>query len=234
MENDQDATTAGEPGGPMWSRFWNSMGDDNESVISESITPSQSASNIPPPSPTSRMRRGGRMSPVDGETSPYDYGSVIDDGSTASFPRGHDDNAYTFKFKSPNGKTHRVTVDYTSLDLVRQVVASKLPKAIKSFALSYVDDDNDHVIMSTDEDVIDAVRCAQRQGVSKVVLLVTEKNEDDDTEDEHESSKRKKRKSKNRDIDNGFSIPKDLLLPGAITALAMTIVGIFAIAKLSR
>ncbi|CAG8503962.1 7283_t:CDS:2 [Paraglomus occultum] len=214
MENDQDAaTTPGEPGGPMWSRFWNSMGnDDNESVISESITPSQSASNIPPPSPPSRMRRGGRMSPVDGDSSPYDYGSVIDDGSNASFPRGLDENTYTFKFKSPSGKTHRVTADYTSLVLVRQVVASKLPKTIKTFTLSYLDDDNDPVLMSTDEDVIDAVRCAQRQGVSKVVLLVVEKNDDDDTEEEHEN----------------------LLLPGAITALAMTIVGVFAIAKLSR
>jgi len=240
---------AHEQGGPMWGRFWNSLGDDgdNESAVSDSISPSQSASNIPPPSPVSRMRSSGRISPIP-EIHPSESASAIDDGgSLASFPRGHDENMFTFKFKGPNGKTHRFTIDYTSLNTIRQHVASKLPKTMKVFTLAYVDDDNDQVILSNDDDVVDAVRIAQRQGLSRVLLHVQEteekksksrstRHEDDEEEEEEELSERKNRKRRrNKSSEhNGFGIPNELLLSGAVITLAVTIMGVFAISKLGR
>ncbi|CAG8522818.1 8278_t:CDS:2 [Ambispora leptoticha] len=236
-------------GGPMWGRFWNSFANDcdNESIVSDSISPSQSASNVPPPSPNSHMRGSGHISPVP-EIHPSESASAIDDnGSLASFPRGHDENMFTFKFKSPNGKTHRFTMDYTNLDMIRRRVASQLPKTIKAFSLAYVDDDNDQVLMSSDDDVIDAVRIAQRQGLSRVLLHVQEIDEkkpssksrasrvSQEEEDAASDIKRRKRRSKHldRDIIGNNNSLNDWLLPAAVVTLAAAIVGVFAISKIS-
>ncbi|CAJ0835378.1 1573_t:CDS:2, partial [Entrophospora sp. SA101] len=180
--------------GPMWNKFWNSVngenGDDNDSVISDSLAPSQSASNIPPASPNMRnnsVRNSGNVSPVP-EIHPGESASVIDDNSAVSFPHCHAENFFTFKFKAPNGKSHRFTVNYLSLDNIRSTVLSKLPSSVKDFTISYVDDDEDHVTISTEDDVLDAVKIAQR------------------------------------DDDFNLTIPKDLLLPGALVTLAIIIV----------
>ncbi|CAG8584601.1 6773_t:CDS:2 [Ambispora gerdemannii] len=245
----QDSHESG--GGPMWGRFWNSFANDgdNESIVSDSISPSQSASNVPPPSPNSHMRGSGHISPIP-EIHPSESASAIDDnGSLASFPRGHDENFFTFKFKSPSGKTHRFTMDYTNLDMIRHRVASQLPKTIKAFSLAYVDDDNDHVLMSSDDDVVDAVRIAQRQGLSRVLLLVQEIDEKkpasksrasrvSQEEDETASDligKKKKRRSRHldREIVGNNNPLNDWLLPAAVVTLAAAIVGVFAISKIS-
>ncbi|RIB02920.1 hypothetical protein C2G38_830093 [Gigaspora rosea] len=231
--------------GPMWNKFWNSLNDDNESVASDSIAPSQSASNIPPPSPNSRMRNSGHVSPIP-EILPGESASAVDDGSMASFPRGHDENHFTFKFKAPNGKSHRFTVDYTSFENIRSTVASKLPPSIKDFSISYVDDDEDHVAMSNDDDVVDAVQIAQRQGQTRVILHIQElqvpskprndiveiEDEDEDDDDDIRGRRRPKRRSKKQDYN--FPIPQDLLLPGALLTLAIAIIGVFAISRSAK
>ncbi|KAG9288935.1 hypothetical protein G9A89_019557 [Geosiphon pyriformis] len=239
--------------GPMWGRFWNSLNnEDNESAVSDSISPSQSASNIPPPSPASHMRGSGHISPIP-EIHPSESASAIDDsGSMASFVRGHDENMFTFKFKSPAGKTHRFTVDYHHLYDLRNHVASKLPKTIKAFTLAYVDDDNDQVIMSSDEDVIDAVKIAQRQGLSRVLLHVNEieekksssksrgsrtQSEEEYGEDDSQDKKsRRKRRTKNfeRQIPPPLPAGNDIILPAALITLGIVIVGVFAVTKFVR
>lgn len=240
-----------ESGGPMWSKFWNSFA--NECDDTDSIAPSQSASNIPPSSSQSRMRGSGNISPIP-EIHPSESASAIDDGSLNSFPRGLDENHFTFKFKAPNGKSHRFTADFTSFENIHASVMSKLPNTIKDFSISYVDDEEDLVAMSTDEDVYDAVQIAKRQGATRVLLciqeiherkssrsprsrsLVMEEDDDEEDEDEDEIFDRKvrrgrRRSGKHRDY---LPIPHDLLLPGALLALAVAIVGVFAISKSSR
>ncbi|CAJ0642143.1 12324_t:CDS:2, partial [Entrophospora sp. SA101] len=223
--------------GPMWNKFWNSVngenGDDNDSVISDSLAPSQSASNIPPASPNMRnnsVRNSGNVSPVP-EIHPGESASVIDDNSAVSFPHCHAENFFTFKFKAPNGKSHRFTVNYLSLDNIRSTVLSKLPSSVKDFTISYVDDDEDHVTISTEDDVLDAVKIAQRQNSSKVILFINEIKEN------RKSINTNKRKRKSQlfvnkgDDDFNLTIPKDLLLPGALVTLAIIIVGVFAISR---
>ncbi|CAG8564168.1 20339_t:CDS:2 [Cetraspora pellucida] len=212
MYSKQPHENGHENGGPMWNKFWNSLDDDNESVASDSIAPSQSASNIPPPSPNSRMRNSGHVSPIP-EIHPGESASAVDDGSLASFPRGHDENHFTFKFKAPNGKSHRFTVDYTSFEHIRSTVASKLPPSFKDFSISYVDDDEDLVAMSNDEDVEDAVHIAQRQGQTR-------------------GGRKPIRRGKKSDDNIPFS--HELLLPGALITLAIAIIGVFAISRLTK
>jgi len=253
--------------GPMWNKFWNSVngenGDDNDSVISDSLAPSQSASNIPPASPNMRnnsVRNSGNVSPVP-EIHPGESASVIDDNSAVSFPHCHAENFFTFKFKAPNGKSHRFTVNYLNLDNIRSTVLSKLPSSVKDFTISYVDDDEDHVTISTEDDVLDAVKIAQRQNSSKVILFINEIKEnkksssssvassprsrainyddyfenEDDEDDFSINTNKRKRKSQlfvnKGDDDFNLTIPKDLLLPGALVTLAIIIVGVFAISR---
>ncbi|CAB4401057.1 unnamed protein product [Rhizophagus irregularis] len=217
MYSMQNQENGNDGGGPMWNKFWNSLANDgdNESTVSDSIAPSQSVSNIPPPSPNSRTRGSGNISPIP-EIHPSESASAIDDGSMASFPRGHDENFFTFKFKAPNGKSHRFTVDYTSFEHIRATVASKLPSNVRDFTIYYVDEDDDHVSMSNDDDVIDAVRIAQRQ-------------DDDDSDDILE--KRRRRKRGKHAPDYNLPIPHDLLLPGAVLTLAIAIIGVFALSR---
>ncbi|CAJ0912478.1 11220_t:CDS:10 [Entrophospora sp. SA101] len=181
-QDNQDNSGSDNNSGPMWNKFWNSLDgenvdddvDDNESILSDTIAPSQSASNIPPSSPNMRissMRNSGNISPVP-EIHPSESASAVDDKSGISFPRGHEENSFTFKFKAPNGKAHRFTVDYTSVDNIRSTVLSKLPSTIEDFTITYIDDDGDNVTMTTDDDVLDAVRIAQRQNASKVILNI--------------------------------------------------------------
>ncbi|CAG8511016.1 16113_t:CDS:2 [Acaulospora morrowiae] len=240
----QHQENGNEAGGPMWNRFWNSFANDgdNESVHSDSIAPSQSASNIPP-SPHSRMHHSGIISPVP-EIHPSESASVMDDGSMASYPRGHEENHFTFKFKAPDGKSHRFTVNYTTFENIRVTVASKLPSTVKDFAISYVDEDEDYVAMSTDDDVIDAVTMAQRQGATRVILHIQEihekksskarqnRNDDDDEDEIH--SRRKSTRRRGRNDDYHLPIPQDLILPGALLTLAIAIIGVFAISRSSR
>src|SRR5436853_1629601 len=241
MYSMQNQENGNDGGGPMWNKFWNSFANDgdNESTVSDSIAPSQSISNIPPPSPNSRTRGTGNISPIP-EIHPSESASVIDDGSLTSSPRGHDDNYFTFKFKAPNGKSHRFTIDYTSFEHIRATVASKLPSNVRDFTISYVDEDDDHVSMSNDDDVVDAVRIAQRQGMSRVILHVQEiekkqsrsyreEYDDDDDIDEIFDKRRRRRRSKHSDYN--LPIPHDLLLPGAVLALTVAIIGVFALSR---
>lgn len=226
--------------GPMWTHFWESLTNDGDdaSALSDSISPSQSASNIPPPSPNSRAYGSGRVSPVP-EIHPSESASAIDDGSYASYPRVHD-HGFTFKFTSPDGKNHRFTVDYTRFDNIREAVAAKLPKTMKHFSLSYIDDDNDQVLMATDENAIDAVQIAQRQGASRVLLLVQETDKprardlSSDESEEEEAIKKRRRKRRSKYDENDLPISRELLMPAAIITLSAAIIAAFAISKLSK
>nr|CAG8491842.1 10743_t:CDS:2 [Entrophospora candida] len=205
----QDQENVPEPGGPLWNKFWNSLANDgdNDSFISDSITPSQSASNVPPQSPP-HMIGTGYITPIS-EIHPGESASAIDDGSAISFPRCHEENFFTFKFKAPNGKSHRFTVDYTSFENILSTVTSKLPSTTKDFSISYMDEDNDYVTISSDDDVFDAVRIAQQQG---------------------QIEKKTKRKSK----DSNEPASTNLLIPSVVLFATVIVLGVFILLKPSK
>jgi hypothetical protein len=103
--------------------------------------------------------------------------------------------SFTFKFTSPGGKTHRLvtkSTDYGELmNSVRQKIVGEHLQFLSLassdstqhhqrhdddtsdwLTLSYMDDENDLVLMSSDSDVDDAIRMAQMAKQNRVKLVV--------------------------------------------------------------
>ncbi|EGG03814.1 uncharacterized protein MELLADRAFT_117255 [Melampsora larici-populina 98AG31] len=203
-----------ESGGPVWSRFFASLGqagsvdDDAGSAISGSHL---DASELPPRTPTSNRFKGQRHASRGPDTpgselAPNDSASVIHDEADSalmsksgvmSFANGRggapiefDDGTYLFKFIAPSGSAHRFQARYDSYDFVREIIQGKLqtdPFILPSedssgitdqtlrpdsndFQMSYFDDDNDLVLMTSDQDITDSVNLAKKQSKDRVVI----------------------------------------------------------------
>ncbi|KAF8320073.1 CBS-domain-containing protein [Clavulina sp. PMI_390] len=102
-----------------------------------------------------------------------------------------DDGTYVFKFRTPSGRTHRFQARSDNYENIVDIVAGKLstdpffePRPVvgdeptapqpdpTDFTLSYTDSDGDTVLISTDNDVADAVRIARTGGSDRVVLFL--------------------------------------------------------------
>ncbi|EAU93401.2 CBS and PB1 domain-containing protein [Coprinopsis cinerea okayama7 len=284
-----EAAASDNEGGPMWGRFFDSLGqDDTESVFSGS----HATGSVLPGS----MHLA--QSPHS-EVHPNDSASVVDDdnGSMLSYSRKKgvsvplgsapvqpDDGTYVFKFRTPSGRTHRFQSRHDDIQLLREIVAGKL--AIdpffteftgnpgdevpdpNDFHLSYTDDDGDSVLMTTDSDVADAVTIARNHNQQRVVLFIQggkgwaeagdkseakaqevsaaalkEVKEVEKAEEEAEDTPLVQTPPKattpptrgvvHNPQEEVFGIPKDLLLPASIGALAVVIIGVFTISRLT-
>ncbi|KAI9591609.1 hypothetical protein BDF19DRAFT_454359 [Syncephalis fuscata] len=100
---------------------------------------------------------------------------------TSEFQR-YPDNCFAFKFKDPrNGRTHRYVAALDNLPVLRSVVADKLGLGgsnvdgvrADGVGLCYVDDEGDQVLVATEDDLVDAVSMARRQGLDRVVLIIS-------------------------------------------------------------
>lgn len=103
-------------------------------------------------------------------------------------PIDFDDGTYLFKFIAPSGSAHRFQARYDSYEFVREIIHGKiqadpffaqLDENLPSlntkpesgdFQLSYFDDDNDLVLITSDQDIIDSVNLAKKQSKDRVVL----------------------------------------------------------------
>lgn len=197
----ENSTSDNNEGGPMWGRFFDSIGhDDNDSVVSGSYAGTQ-GSSFPIGSPTGLNLQRSPGS----EVFPSDSASVIDDDNgsvleayskkkgfnlpTGSVPVPVDDGTYVFKFRTPSGRTHRFQSRHDDIEHLREIVAGKLAidpffTEFKSssegqehpdpndFHLSYTDADGDSVLMTSDDDVTDAVKIARAGKTDRVVLIL--------------------------------------------------------------
>ncbi|KZT43919.1 CBS-domain-containing protein [Sistotremastrum suecicum HHB10207 ss-3] len=132
------------------------------------------------------------------------------------------------------------------------------------FSLAYTDLDGDTVVISADSDVVDAVKIARKGGADRVVLLIQGGRGWDEAgateasakaKDIAAASAREVREVEKTEIsqsvpepaafappakvhipddDKVYGVPKDLLLPASIGALAAVIVAVFAISRLAR
>ncbi|KAF8226080.1 CBS-domain-containing protein [Tricholoma matsutake] len=271
-------------GGPMWGRFFDSIGhDDAESAVSGSHRPSDVRSI--PSFDVSRVQQSPHS-----EVHPNDSASVVDDDPLSvleGYPRQKgvavpsvadappaDDGTYVFKFRTPSGRTHRFQARHDDVEHLREVVAGKLAtdpfftdfKPAEEtdhhpdpadFHLSYTDADDDSVLITSDDDVTDAVRIARLAHSDRVVLYVqggkgwseppavhdeivipvpqhvkeVEKTETavPDTPAHTPSPSRSAAPIQ----DEVFGIHRDLLLPASIGALAVVIIGVFTISRLT-
>ncbi|KIL71038.1 hypothetical protein M378DRAFT_65908 [Amanita muscaria Koide BX008] len=282
-----DALASENEGGPMWGRFFDSIGhEDAESVLSGSHHPDlRSLPSIADmshlQSPHSEVHPNDSASVVD-----EDNGSVLESYARQkgiSVPGGVvavpvDDGTYVFKFRTPSGRTHRFQSRHDDVEHLREIIAGKLATdpfftefkppdadAIRpdpnDFNLSYTDADGDTVIITSDNDVTDAVGIARTAGTDRVVLYVqggkdwaeadTEKKSAETPSPPQEVKEVEKpapptipeivhtppplpvQAPQRRETEEVFGIPKDMLLPASIGVLAAVIVGVFTISRLT-
>ena len=288
MSTEAAGEHADTEGGPMWGRFFDSIGghDDTESVISGSHAPTDghsiSAHNL------SRIQQSPHS-----EVHPNDSASVIDDDHESvldAYPRKKDsrnipsitgaassvpvdDGTYVFKFRTPGGRTHRFQARHDSFEMLREIVSGKLgsdpfftsydgdpdqKRDPTDFSLSYTDADGDTVLITSDNDIADAVKIARTAGTDRVVLFIQGgKHWEEAGADKNESKAPEATTPPQEEVkpeaapeppvvasppqvyapppqELVLGIPKDVLLPASIGALAVVIIGVFTISRLTR
>ncbi|KAF7320242.1 hypothetical protein MKEN_00808700 [Mycena kentingensis (nom. inval.)] len=196
MTSNDNTSSGGEgEGGPMWGRFFDSIGhDDNDSYLSGSrATPDiHSLASMQhlhhPQSPHSEVHPNDSASVIDDEPSAVGGRAPIGTHSVTGAPPV-DDGTYVFKFRTPSGRTHRFQARHDNVEHLREIVAGKLavdpfftefkstsdPAVIPDpidFHLSYTDADGDSVFITADHDVMDAVKIARTSGADRVVLVI--------------------------------------------------------------
>ena len=279
-------------GGPMWGRFFDSIGghDDTESMISGSHLPTDGHSI------SAHHLSRTQQSPYP-EVHPNDSASVVDDDHESvldAYPRKKgthnipsimgaastvpvDDGTYVFKFRTPSGRTHRFQARHDSAEMLRDIVSGKLgtdpffasyngDPAQKpdptDFILSYTDADGDTVLITSDSDIADAVKIARTAGTDRVVLFIqggkhweeagADKSETKAAEVTTPPQEEVKAAEKPEVVPEPpvmasppqihvppqqelvLGVPKDLLLPASIGALAVVILAVFTISRLTR
>jgi len=288
-----EAAGGAEPeGGPMWGRFFESLGhDDTESALSGSAVHTEHSRNLSRnmshivQSPHSELHPNDSASVVD-----EDEGSVLDaysrrKGDPPSIigvnPIAPDDGTYVFKFRTPSGRTHRFQARHDDVEVLREIVSGKLatdpfftqykvendgdaPPDPTDFQLSYTDADGDIVLVTSNTDVTDAVKIARNAGEDRVVLFVqggkgwesatAEKSAKQAeqvaaaAQEEVKAIEKEATPIPTPPVEHHYAppqpvhvpeekvmgIPKDMLLPASIGALAAVILGIFTISRLSR
>ncbi|KAG6866808.1 hypothetical protein C0991_008744 [Blastosporella zonata] len=288
-----DSAVPEAEGGPMWGRFFDSIGhDDAESVVSGShhgpsdVRSFQSLHHLDhvQQSPYSEVHPNDSASVVDDdpvsalEGYPRAKGGAVGAIGSPAAPLPVDDGTYVFKFRTPSGRTHRFQARHDDIEHLREVVAGKLatdpffteyqpseesvirPDPI-DFHLSYTDADGDSVLVTSDSDVTDAVSVARKAGVDRVVLFVqggkgwaeagADKSEAKAAAATAAAQNEVKEVEKLEALapeppiytppppppapiqEDVFGIPKDLLLPASIGALAVVIIGVFTISRLT-
>lgn len=184
--------STGDGEGPAWGKFWLSLDNDSESMMSgeggshRPQTPGVRSNIVSPELARPVVDR------VD-SVQPHESASHNGDDSRSSSPEplssAIEDAPFPFKFKAPSGRLHRLHVTASSgiEDLVANVSAKlggevdavggdgvvlngKL--AATGFALSYLDNEGDTVSITTDGDLIDAIALSRQNHRDKVDLFV--------------------------------------------------------------
>lgn len=179
----------GESEGPAWNKFWLSMDNDTESMVSGegSHRPTTPGHRSVMESEMTRpgMERGDSVLPQDSAS------HRGDDAQSEVLPsiEAPEDTPFPFKFKAPSGRVHRIQlVPRNGIAELVSLVTSKLGGEIDAvggeatvedgklgktgYALSYLDDEGDTVSITTDQDLIDAVLLARQGKRDKVDLFV--------------------------------------------------------------
>ncbi|KAK5461248.1 hypothetical protein LTS15_003311 [Exophiala xenobiotica] len=179
----------GESEGPAWNKFWLSMDNDTESVMSGegSHRPTTPGHRSVMESEVTRpgFERGDSVMPQDSAS------HRGDDVQSEVLPsiEAPEDTPFPFKFKAPSGRVHRIQIVARNgiAELVSSVTA-KLGGEIEAvggeatvedgalgksgYALSYMDNEGDTVSITTDQDLLDAILLARQGKRDKVDLFV--------------------------------------------------------------
>jgi hypothetical protein len=185
--------SSGDSEGPAWNKFWLSLDNETESVMSGEGSHSHHHGTIASRSmmspDISRDRITDSVAPGD---SASHVGVESPTRSMVSIPSEQQSPAevpFAFKFKAPSGRVHRLQI-IASQGIAQFVanVVSKLGSEVDAiggtpvveegkmspggFAMSYLDDEGDTVSITTDQDLVEAILLARQGHREKVDLFV--------------------------------------------------------------
>ncbi|KTW27760.1 hypothetical protein T552_02200 [Pneumocystis carinii B80] len=180
--------------GPIWNKFWNTIGGDTDSVLSDnqlsashpyqsfSCTPlSENQQNLqvlsPEVSPTKLTQKNNWAFPID--TSLLSNKNTLPSNQTPLLNQ----TPFVFKFTSLYGKTHRIQlIPQAGFLSLKQIVIERLKLELDKLghsddlAINFIDDDGDIIAITTDDDVLHAVELAYKNGEDKVNLIIQHPN----------------------------------------------------------
>jgi CBS domain-containing protein len=182
--------STGDSEGPAWNKFWMSLENDTESVMSGEG--SHHHSSHPIRSLMSPDLSRGQERLVDTSVAPGDSASHTGAESPAHsvhIETPAEELPFAFKFKAPSGRVHRIQVIPSNgmAELITQVTAKLGPEVEavggvatfeegqlgkSGYALSYLDDEGDTVSITTDQDLSEAIHLARQGRRDKVDLFV--------------------------------------------------------------
>ncbi|KAI9773345.1 MAG: hypothetical protein M1840_007560 [Geoglossum simile] len=186
--------SSGDSEGPAWNKFWLSLDNETESVMSGEG--GSHHPHTPHRSTVSPELSRNALDRIDSSVLPHESASHHGGSPSHSAIMGHpasppEDSPFPFKFKAPSGRVHRFQVlPSAGLAPVIANVTEKLRGEIDAvggeatfvdgklgksgYALSYLDDEGDTVSITTDTDLLDAITLARHGGREKVDLFVHE------------------------------------------------------------
>jgi len=184
--------STGDSEGPAWNKFWMSLEDGTESVMSGdgSHHHTQGGRSLMSPDMSRGHERVVDMSVAPGDSASH-TGADSPPRSVVSPPAEIlvEETPFPFKFKAPSGRVHRLQViaAHGMAALITSVIA-KLGAEVEAvggaatfeegklgrsgFALSYLDDEGDTVSITTDQDLLEAIVIARQGHRDKVDLFV--------------------------------------------------------------
>lgn len=177
---------AGDSEGPAWNKFWMSMENETESMMSGeggSHAPHADRSAIMSPD-RAEFTRGDSVLPTDSASH-----NGIEHEEASALAGAAEDVPFTFKFKAPGGRVHRLhVVASQGMPELVSTIADKLGHEAEviggvpafengklqhaGFALSYLDNEGDTVSITTDHDLLEAIMLAKEARKDKVDLFV--------------------------------------------------------------
>ncbi|ODV62270.1 CBS-domain-containing protein, partial [Ascoidea rubescens DSM 1968] len=236
--NSYDNTNNDNPnqvgGGPVWNKFWTSL-DDTDSMHSDSYI---DTSYYEPPSltmPKISQNELDQFNLLSSEVRPEDSISRINSNNNSSanlnkLENKEEETTFSFKFKSPLGRASRITFKPKDgilelRNLINQKIFEKEFTMIggkKKYAISYLDDENDLISITTDQDLIDCVVINKNSGKEKADIFIHDPNDS-------EKKLKKQTKQTRSDIHYITGVPNELLLPAALITLAASVLIVFSV-----
>lgn len=182
---------SGESDGPAWNKFWLSMDNESDSMVSGEGSHRPHTPGVRSlMSPDLQSRPGmDRVDSVLPNESASHHGDDDEDLPEPVYAQPIEDTPFPFKFKAPSGRVHRlqVTASAGMAELIANVTAKlggevgavggeatfedgRLGRA--GYALSYMDNEGDTVSITTDQDLLDAIALARQAHREKVDLFI--------------------------------------------------------------
>ncbi|KAI0116117.1 CBS and PB1 domain-containing protein [Hypoxylon sp. NC0597] len=179
--------TSGDNEGPAWNKFWLSLDNETESMVS-----GDGSHHHGTMASRSMMSPDHNRERINDSVAPGDSASHVGMESPVHSTVAHQqpqDVPFAFKFKAPSGRVHRLQVVASEgIEHFVANVAAKLGSEVEAiggvpevedgqlssggFALSYLDDEGDTVSITTDQDLLEAILLARHNHREKVDLFV--------------------------------------------------------------